>query len=101
MIEVDQVSIVGASVCCRESCLHNCGIGDTIFHHQVRKDIANFVMWSRVPPEYWAHLQVIDSPLREHTQWDTYYSFQTEVVGQDALELGLREDESIDHWYRK
>ena len=56
-------------------------------------------MWSRVPPEHWANLQVIDSPLREHrtaaavvSLWDAYCSFQTEVVGQDALELGLRED---------
>jgi hypothetical protein len=32
---------------------------------------------------------------------DAYCSFQTEVVGQDALELGLREDESIGHWYHK
>jgi hypothetical protein len=27
--------------------------------------------------------------------WDAYCSFQTEVVGQYALELGLRKDESI------
>jgi hypothetical protein len=33
--------------------------------------------------------------------WDAYCSFQTEVVGQDALELGLREDESVGLWYRK
>ena len=30
---------------------------------------------------------------------NAYCSFQTEVVGQDALELGLREDESIGHRY--
>ena len=44
----------------------------------------------------WAHLQVIDSPLREHahrtaaavvSMWDAYCSFQIKEVGQDALEL--------------
>ena len=45
-IEVDHVSIVGSSVCCRKPCLHNCGIGDTVLHHQVRKYIADRVVWS-------------------------------------------------------
>ena len=57
-------------------------------HHQVRKYIADRVVWSRVPPEHWAHLQVIDIPLREHahrtaatvvSMWDAYCSFQTRV----------------------
>ena len=42
------------------------GIGDTVLHHQVRKYNADRVVWGRVPPEHWEHLQVIDSPLSEH-----------------------------------
>ena len=32
---------------------------------------------------------------------DSYRSFQAEIVGQYALELGLRELESLHHWYCK
>ena len=45
-IEVDHVSIVGSSVCCRKPCLHNCGIGDAVLHHKVRKYIADRIVWS-------------------------------------------------------
>ena len=67
-------------------------------------------MWGRVPPKHWAHLQVIDCTLREdarHTaaavmgMWDAYRSIQAKVVGQDPLELGLREVEGIRHRYCK
>ena len=59
---------------------------------------------------HWAYLQVIDCALREdarHTaaavvgMWDAYASIQAKVVGQDPLELGLREIEGIGHRYRK
>ena len=43
-IEVDHVSILGSSVCCRKPNLHNCGICDTVLHHQVRKYIADHVV---------------------------------------------------------
>ena len=32
---------------------------------------------------------------------DSYRSFQAEKVGQNALKLGLRELESLHHWYCK
>ena len=67
-------------------------------------------MWGRVPPKHWAHLQVINCALREdarHTaaavvgMWDAYGSIQAKVVGQDPLELGLREIKGIGHRHRK
>jgi hypothetical protein len=33
--------------------------------------------------------------------WGAYRSIQAKVVGQDPLELGLREIEGISHRYRK
>jgi hypothetical protein len=33
--------------------------------------------------------------------WGTYRSIKAKVVGQDPLELGLREIEGISHRYRK
>ena len=33
--------------------------------------------------------------------WDAYGSIQAKVVGQDPLELGLREIEGVSHRYRK
>ena len=61
-------------------------------------------MWDRVPPEHWPHLQMIECALRDdarHTaaavvgMRGAYRSFQAKVVGQDPLELGLREIEGI------
>ena len=58
-----------------------------MLHHEVLKHIADRVVWSQVQPEHWAHLQMIDSPLREHTHrtaaavvsmWGAYCPFQTE-----------------------
>ncbi len=55
-------------------------------------------------------MQVIECTLREdarHTaaavvgMRDAYRSIKAKVVGQDPLELGLREIEGISHRYRK
>jgi hypothetical protein len=63
-----------------------------------------------ISTEHWAHLQVIECTLREdarHTaaavvgMWGAYRSIQAKVVGQDPLELGLREIKGISHRHRK